>query len=224
LLRQGEAANVSAGSLDYQGMTGTAVYRVNAMLWQGDTAIRADAISIDQRRADLVALGNGRSNLPFDGGVSIGRAPEIRYDDATRRITFGDAPSKVTTAAPARTGVRPALAQLSGPQGDLRAARIEVVLAPAASHIERLEAYKDVNVHLDTRVATGDRLTYFDQDGRYVITGVATIPVTIVEDCRETTGRTVTFFRSAERIIVDGNEEIRTQSKRGGSCPASPVR
>jgi lipopolysaccharide export system protein LptA len=96
-----------------------------------------------------------------------------------------------------------------------------VILAPAASRIDRLEAFTDVNVRLDTRVATGDRLTYFDQDGRYVITGIATVPVTIVEECRETTGRTVTFFRSSERVIVDGNEEIRTQSRRGGSCPAS---
>jgi lipopolysaccharide export system protein LptA len=96
-----------------------------------------------------------------------------------------------------------------------------VILAPAASRIDRLEAFTDVNVRLDTRVATGDRLTYFDQDGRYVITGIATVPVTIIEECRETTGRTVTFFRSSERVIVDGNEEIRTQSRRGGSCPAS---
>ena len=40
----------------------------------------------------------------------------------------------------------------------------------------------------------------------------------------ETSGRTVTFFKSTERIIVDGEEEVRTQSKRGGPCPAPPAR
>jgi len=222
LLQQGQAANVSAGSLDYQGVTGMAAYTGNAMLWQGDTTIRADAISLDQQQADLVAVGNGRSNLPLDGGVSIGRAPEIRYDDASRRITFGGSPPPKTSGpAPAQAAGRAAVAQLSGPQGDLRAGRIDVVLAPAAPRIDRLEASTDVNVRLDTRIATGDRLTYFGEDGRYVITGIATVPVSIVEQCRETTGRTVTFFRSADRIIVDGNEEVRTQSRRGGSCPAS---
>jgi len=221
LLQQGQAANVTAGSLDYQGVAGSAAYSGNAMLWQGDTTIRADALSLDQRQAGLVAIGNARSNLPLESGVSIGRASEIRYEDATRRITFGRSPQPKAAGAGTAAAPSAALAQLSGPQGDLRAGRIEVILAPAASRIDRLEAFTDVNVRLDTRVATGDRLTYFDQDGRYVITGIATVPVTIVEECRETTGRTVTFFRSSERVIVDGNEEIRTQSRRGGSCPAS---
>jgi hypothetical protein len=111
---------------------------------------------------------------------------------------------------------------LSGPQGDVSAARIELVLAKTGSQLERLEAYTAVNVRVDTRAGSGDRLTYFTEDERYVMTGIATVPVTIVEECRETSGRTVTFFKSTERIIVDGNEEVRTQSKRGGPCPASP--
>ena len=69
-----------------------------------------------------------------------------------------------------------------------------------------------------------DRLTYFADEGRYVMTGIATVPVKIVEECRETTGRTVTFFKTGERIIVDGEEEIRTQSKRGGPCPTPTAR
>ena len=218
---KGQAANVTAGSLDYLEVAGSAAYSGNAMLWQGDTTIRADTLSLDQRQAGLVAIGNARSNLPLESGVSIGRASEIRYEDATRRITFGRSPQPKAAGAGTAARRSAALAQLSGPAGDLRAGRIEVILAPAASRIDRLEAFTDVNVRLDTRVATGDRLTYFDQDGRYIITGIATVPVTMVEKCRETTGRTVTLFRSSERVIVDGNEEIRTQSRRGGSCPAS---
>ena len=46
-------------------------------------------------------------------------------------------------------------------------------------------------------------------------------PVTIVDECgRETTGRTLTFFKATDRIVVDGNEQIRTQTKGGKSnCP-----
>jgi hypothetical protein len=43
-------------------------------------------------------------------------------------------------------------------------------------------------------------------------------PVRIVEECRETTAKTLTFWRSTDRILADGNEEIRTLTKKGGTC------
>ena len=90
--------------------------------------------------------------------------------------------------------------------------------------LDRLEAYTEVNVRLDRRVATGDRLTYHADDERYVMTGIATVPVRIIEECRETTRQNLTFFKSADRIIVDGNEEVRTQSSRSGPCPQPTAR
>jgi LPS export ABC transporter protein LptC len=204
LLQQNQAANVNANLLDYQGEGGTAVYSGEAVLWQGETAVRGDVITLDQKTGDLVATGAARANLVLDKEISIGRAPEIRYEDTTRLITFG-----------------PMGAQLNGPQGNLAGNRIEIVLAEGGGRAERLEAYQSVTARIDTRVATGDRLTFFTEDERYVISGVATMPVTIVESptCRTTTGRTVTFFKSTERIIVDGQEEVRTQSQRSGVCP-----
>jgi LPS export ABC transporter protein LptC len=216
LLQQGQSANVNADALDYAETAGKAVYSGNATLWQGETAIRANVITLDQARADLLASGAARSNIVFDTGVSIGRAAEIRYDDSARAIRYAAAP--ITPVAPLVP------AQLSGPQGDLRAARIEVMLAKSASRTERLEAYTSVDVRLDTRIATGDRLTYDAGAERYTMTGVATVPVKIIDECRETIGRTVTFFKSGERIIVDGNEQVRTESRRGAACPQSPAR
>jgi hypothetical protein len=99
-----------------------------------------------------------------------------------------------------------------------------VILAESVSRADRVEAYTGVSVHLDTRVATGDRLTYDADAERYTMTGVATVPVKVVEDCRETIGRTVTFFKSGDRIIVDGNEQVRTESKRGAACGQPPAR
>jgi len=43
-------------------------------------------------------------------------------------------------------------------------------------------------------------------------------PVTVCADFRETTGRTLTFFKSTNTITVDGNEEFRTQMKSGSKC------
>ena len=237
LFQQATPVNVNANALDYSGGGGRAVYSGNATLWQGETAIRADALTLDRSRGDLLATGAARSNMVFESGVSIGRAQEIRYDDAMRLIAYASPtpvpgavapPVPVPIVPPVLGAVVPpaagGLSQLSGPQGDLQGARIEVVLAKTESRIERLEAYTAVLVRLDTRIATGDRLTFHAGEERYVMTGVPTVPVKIVEECRETLGRTVTFFRTADRIIVDGNEEVRTRSSRGAACPQTPAR
>jgi lipopolysaccharide export system protein LptA len=115
-------------------------------------------------------------------------------------------------------------AQVSGPQGDLRADRIDVILAEKGGHIDRLEAYTNVNMKLTTRTAAGERLTYFSEDERYLMSGAGTKSVKVIEACRETTGRTLTFFKSTDRIIVDGNDETRTQTRNGASpaCTATP--
>jgi lipopolysaccharide export system protein LptA len=232
LLKNEEPANVWADALQYEGGAGTAVYKGEARLWQGETAIRADTITIDQGNGDLVALGAARSMLVFENGVSQGRAAEIRYDDAKRVISYlshippAPPPGRAAAVPPAlpAAGVPvplpPAQVQLSGPQGDLRADRIEVILARVGSRVDRLEAYINVNARVDVRIATGARLTYHAADERYVLVGASPVPVKVVDACRETSGKTLTFFKTADRIIVDGNEEIRTQTKSGGPCTA----
>ena len=48
-----------------------------------------------------------------------------------------------------------------------------------------------------------------------------TAPVTITDECaRVTTGRTVTFNKTADTVIVDGNQQTRTQSRGGANCPS----
>jgi lipopolysaccharide transport protein LptA len=216
LFKQDQPANVNADALDYQGASGKAIYTGNATLWQGETTMRADLITIDQTTGDLVATGNARSSIALDTGASIARSAEIRYADTAHTITYGSVKNAL--------GVVQVQAQLGGPQGDLRADRIEVLLAEQGGHVNRLEAYTNVSLKLDARTATGDRLTYFAEDERYLMSGAGAKPVKVIEMCRETTGKTLTFFKSADRIIVDGNEEIRTQSKNGVSpaCTATP--
>ena len=235
LLEQGQPANLSAAKLQSDGESGRAVYTGGAQLWQGKTVIRGETITIDRDNGNLSAVGKAVSTLAFGGSSSIGRGEQIRYDDATRRVTYeGKAapiavsPAPGTSSAQGAPGAQSAQAsmsaasvpaQLSGPQGDLRAERIVVHLAKGESTMERLEAYTDITLRLDARVATGTRLTYYTADERYELSGTAATPVKVVEPCRETTGKTLIFFKAADRIIVDGNEEIRTRTKSGGPCP-----
>jgi len=214
LLKQDQPANVNADALDYQGAAGQAIYTGNATMWQGETAVRADKVAIDQSKGDFLGSGNARSTIALDTGVSVAHAADVRYDDAAHTITYSSTPNAA--------GSITAQAQLSGPQGDLRADRIQVVLAPTGGQITRLEAYTNVNLKLEMRSATGERLTYFADDDRYLMSGAGTKSVKVVESCRETTGRTLTFFKSTDRIIVDGNEEIRTQTRTGVSPGCAP--
>ena len=65
---------------------------------------------------------------------------------------------------------------------------------------------------------TAATLLYDDRQGRYDLTGE---PVSVVErmagDCRETTGRFVTFYTTGDSISADGQSAERTASA-SGTC------
>jgi len=209
MLKKDQPVNVTAEQLDYDGAQSRAVYTGAALLWQGETSIKGPSITIDSRSGDLSATGPVTTStimLQDDnkGGKervsSIGTSKEFAYDDDVRRATYtGDA-------------------HITGPQGDLTSPKVEMFLKPSGDELERSEAYDGVVLRGNGRKTTGERLTFFGADQRYLVTGA---PVTIVDECgRETTGRTLTFFQTVDRIVVDGNEQIRTQTRGSKSnCP-----
>src|SRR5262245_3381588 len=210
MLKQDQPVNVTAEQLDYDGDKSQATYTGTVQLWQGETVIKAPSLIIDSKNGNLDASGAVATvsilqQRTKSGAVetvrSVGTAKEFKYEDATHRAIY--------------TGE----AHLNGPEGDVTAQRIELFLKDSGDELDRVEAYNEVTLHSESSKTTGVRLTYFDADGRYVVSG---IPVTTVDSCgRETTGRTLTFFRATDRIIVDGNEQIRTQTKGKSNCPGT---
>jgi LPS export ABC transporter protein LptC len=248
LLKQDQPANVNAAALDYEGASGKARYAGSAILWQGETTVRADALTIDQQKGDMVATGSAVLRLPQDSGDSVGTAYEIRYEDARRTLTYSPAPKGTAAAAPSPSGAAPAAApgpsrggavsrtaapaagaaqpHLSGAQGDLQSDKIEVILADADSTIDRLEAYGavtiDVDAGTDTRKkATATRMTYRAASEQYDMQGTATAPVKVVQKCSQIIGKTVTFYKSTDKMIADGQDQTRTETKDSGSCASS---
>ncbi|MEW5982465.1 MAG: LptA/OstA family protein [Acidobacteriota bacterium] len=207
MLQADRPVYATAQTLSYDGATRRASYAGGARLWQGDTAIQGDELTIDDATGNLSARGSVRSTLMLErrdeqGGASerqptIASADSLAYDEASRKATY------------TRN------AHVSGPQGDLRAGRIEVVLSESGAQLVRVEAYTAVTVQVGERQASGDRLTYIDADGRYAMQGV---PVRIVAQCRDISGRSLTFYKAADTIIVDGNQEARTQTTGGAPC------
>ena len=211
MLEKDQPVYATSAALDYDRAARLAVYTAEApaqaRLWQGDTTIQANRLTVDDATGNLSATGKVATAFPIEERdatsgqtrrtPSIGSADEFRYEDAARTARY--------------TGG----AHLAGPQGDLRAARIELFLASEANQLERLEAETSVTMHDATRTVAGDRLTYTEDDGRYLVVGS---PVKVVADCRETTGRTLTFFRSTNNITVEPNDEFRTQVKAVPGC------
>jgi LPS export ABC transporter protein LptC len=209
LLEDDQPANVTAAALDYDGGAATATYTGGARLWQKDTAINADTITVDEKTGNLTASGQVRTSMPFEQldtktntprkVTSIATSKDMHYEDAARRATY-------TTNA-----------HVFGPQGDLTAQKVEMYMVEGGGALERVEGYKDVVLKADDRTAVGERMTYFAADEKYLMTGPS-VSIDEPKECRKTTGKSLTFWRSTDRLLVDGNEEKRTQTLDGGTC------
>jgi LPS export ABC transporter protein LptC len=210
MLKQNQEVYVVGNSLDYDGTTSKGTYTGNARLFQGETSIKGESIVIDNKAGNLSAAGGvttttvlqhvGRDKKK-DRVHSIATAKDFAYDDAARRMTYAKD------------------AHMSGPEGDMTATRIELYLKASGDELERAEAYEKVVLREQDRETTGTALIYTTANETYVVTGS---PVKIVDSCtRETIGRTLTFNKGADSIVVDGNAQIRTQTKGGnGKCPS----
>jgi lipopolysaccharide transport protein LptA/LPS export ABC transporter protein LptC len=213
LLGDKEPVNILSATLTYDEANKKAEYAGQTRLFQGATSINADKLTLDETRGDLTATGKVVTNLEIknkqaDPAVkskpTIGRAETFTYTDDTRIATY-------TTNA-----------QFDGDQGHLSAGKLELQLAKGENSLEKLEANSAVNAVVDKRTVTGTRLTYSPADDKYVVVGA---PVKMIDsDCQETNGKTLTFWKASDRVLVDGNNEVRTQTKGGGKCTATPPR
>ena len=212
MFKADEPVNVTAATLERKAKMAT--YKGDAQIWQGVTSIKGDTITLDEGTGNLLAVGTVRTVMELEEqdaatgkpqrNVTTGTANALEYQDKERKAILRDTARLVSTR-----------------DGDLRGSRIEMFLLEGGRELERLEAYDAVTLQTATRHATGARLTYFTKDGRYVMGGT---PVVVLEqfpsECRETTGRRLTFYRTSDVITVDGNQSTRTQGRTAGTCPA----
>ena len=212
MLKQDQPVLVIGESMAYDGAASKGTYTGSARLIQGETSVKGDSIVIDNKAGNLGAAGNVVTMTVLDSkdkkdskdrkkerASSTATAKDFTYDDATRRMTY-------TTDA-----------HMSGPEGDMTAARIELFLKPSGDELDRAEAFENVVLREQSRETKGSKLIYTTSNETYVVTGA---PVKILDQCkRETVGRTLTFNKGADSIVVDGNAQIRTQTRGGdGNC------
>jgi LPS export ABC transporter protein LptC len=211
LLGDKEPVNIIAETLTYDEATRKADYTGKVILLQGQTTIHANTLTLDETKGDLTANGKVITNLmiankqPEPGAKNkpmLARAELFTYSDQTRMATY-------TTTV-----------QMDGEQGNLSAGKLELRLQKTDNTLDRLEASGAVTAIVDRRTVTGTRLTYSPTDDKYVAVGV---PVKMVDaECKETSGKTLTFWKASDRVQIDGNDEVRTQTKGGGKCTVVP--
>jgi lipopolysaccharide export system protein LptA len=202
MLKEGQPVNVTSNRLDYDGANAVAIYDGNARLWQEETAIRADKITLEDKTGNLRGIGSVVTSMVLteakDSAAVKSAAPaqatnttadELLYEDQRHRATY--------------TGK----AHMSGPNGDVTAAKIELFLAEQGGQLERAEADGNVVSRQELRRAYGQHLTYNAKDGTYTMTGS---PVKVYDDtpgdCRMTEGAVATFQRVGGASTVQGSD------------------
>lgn len=211
LLKRQEPTYVTAGQLKYDGTAEVATYSLEARLWQGETEFTGDELILDETNGSVSIIGsantqsivnqiNGENGLRGDSLI-VGQADLFNFDDRLRIASYENS------------------ARLQGPQSDLAADRIVIVLLADSRTLERIEAEGMIELVMSGRTVTGDTLVYHDTTGQYIMTGS---PVHMTENeagiCRETTGRSLTFSSMDDAVSVDGQSQVRTETLRG-DCP-----
>ena len=209
LFAEGDPIHFVAQRFLYDAETSLATYGAGARLWQGSTEFRGLRIVIDETTGNIAARGGVQTRTTMlqedelDEVVetsTVGTGRRLSYDNRRRHITY-------TTRA-----------TLSSPQSTLNSETIELFLHEDARTLDRIRAAGEVALELEARSVTAATLMYEDREGRYDLTGD---PVSVVEQiagqCRETTGRSVTFYTTGDSIAADGQSAERTASA-SGTC------
>jgi len=193
---------IVADSLDYTGKTKSARYEGKALLRSGKDEVRAQTLVLEEplpekRRltatGEVVSLLHPRSRQ--EGATPPapveGRAAQMVYEEARREIVYdGDVILK---------------------QGDIKtkSPKATVTLGEDGASVLTLVAGEPVEVEQGERRATGTRGTYTPENETMVLVGDK---VVLKDPGQQLEGRILTFHVGDDRILVDGQEQVRTEA------------
>jgi len=224
LLSDASPIYVTATEFAFDGAASRATYTGTSRLWQDSTEFRANSLVLDEVSGDVSAAGSVETKILIlqntDDSeepvqvLSTGSADTFEYIEATRTANYSANATLLTEII------------------DLTASTIQLVLETDGRSLDRILASGGVKLMLEGRQMVGETMAYYENDGRYEMTGD---PVRIIEEvaaesedfetemteCRETTGQALTFYVTSEALSVDAQSEIRTTSM-NQPCPVVP--
>jgi LPS export ABC transporter protein LptC len=215
MLKSDKPVFVNSNRLEYDGSS-KAIYSGEARLFQDQTTVAGDTITLDDKTGNLTATRSVRTVMFFDdvdpktkqrkSTRTTAVADTLVYEDAKRLAIY--------------TGTDSTLANIVGPQGDLTADKIQLFLKEGGNELERAEADGRVEVKEGQRRAKGDHLTYTAADETYVMNGNPLEADRYApNECTRTIGKTLRFRRGDETLVVDGIPGVTPFNTKPIECP-----
>jgi len=208
LLGSSDPIHVTSRNMTARRSPAVAVYTGDARLWQNGNVVEAPSIEFDRehrsvvaqdspgRRVSTVIVQSDKSGKSAPAVITSGR---LTYKDEERKAHFeGGVIAKTQDATITSTVMdvflkaRQSITQTSG-QGE---------------KLDKIVATGQVVMTQPSRRGTGDQLVYTGDEDKYVLSGG---PPSIFDAERgKITGVSLTFFRTDDRVLVEGNEAFPT--------------
>ncbi len=191
--------------------SGIALYTGGSRLWQGANIVEAPTIEFNRDNRSLVAHGGPQIASPVksvfvqkdkDGKLTPVNvtARKLTYVDADRHARYEGGVTAHST-----DGV------VTGDHVDIylkKSGTAAPSAQPTPSQLDRIIAEGKVVLTQPGRRGTGEKLTYYQDDDRFVLTGGSPL----ISDTEHGTvrGTTLTFFNKDDRVLVEGSDAAPT--------------
>jgi lipopolysaccharide export system protein LptA len=212
LLASSDPIHVTSQNMTAQRSPAIAVYAGDARLWQNGNVVEAPSIEFDRDQRSVIAhdsVAQRVSTVMVEADKSGKVTPavitsgKLTYKDDERRAHFEGGVIAKSQDATITCHVMDVFLkpreQNPSPVGSTASPRVA-----GAEKLDRIVATGQVIITQPARRGTGDQLVYTAEDDKYVLTGG---PPSIFDAERgKITGVSLTFFRTDDRVLVEGNE------------------
>ena len=209
LLASSDPIHVTSRNMTAHRSPAVALYSGDARLWQNANTVEAPLIEFDREQRSVIAHASPSQRVSTvmvqtdrNGKVSTAliTSGKLTYRDEERRAHFeGGVVAKSQDATITSQVMDVYLKPRSGPEA---ASKNQT---PAGSaKLDRIVATGQVVITQPTRRGEGERLVYTADDDKYVLSGGT--PSIFDAERGKITGVSLTFFRSDDRVLVEGNE------------------
>jgi len=231
LLASSSPIHVTSRSMTAHNNPGVALYNGNARLWQDANIVEAPSIQFDRERRFVLAQGTAaepvqtiltqtakagdptkpeisnkaKKTSSAGSGLIVITAAKLTYTDAERKVHYEGGVDAKGDDFTARAQTADAFLIARSQSG------AESLAGP--SQLDHMIAETNVVVRQPDRRADGQKLVYTAADDRFVLTGGP--PSIFDAEQGKITGDSLTFFRTDDRVLVDGskNTPVVTQTR-----------
>jgi LPS export ABC transporter protein LptC/lipopolysaccharide transport protein LptA len=212
LLQRDEPTVVRCRQFLREGRSHTVYYRQGALLRSGNDEIRAPILRVDEMKDGsrkmtaedgVVSLFHPKENKEEagrDDGGAAKKQPPAPVETRSQQMVYEEAKGQIVYSG-----------DVTIKQGDIVSVSPEatVLLTPDGSTVQTMIVGSPVTITQGTREATGQRGTYTPATETMVLVGDR---VTLKDPTQQVLGRSLTFHVADDRILVDGREEVRTET------------